>query len=154
MTAPRIIKKYPNRRLYDTEISTYITLGDVRQLILDGEDFIVQDARSGEDLTRGVLLQIIGEFEERGQPIFTGNLLTQIIRFYGDPLQSLMGAYLERSLQTFLDQQQAFRSQLNQMVGQSPWSMMAGLTERQMEKWIELQKNFFVTEGRDGKRPK
>ena len=120
MTTPRIIKKYPNRRLYDTEISSYITLEEIRQLVLDDEEFEVRDAKTGENLTRSVLLQIIAEYEERGQPMFTTKLLSQIIRFYGDSLQGFMGGYLERSLQVFLDQQQQFRSQLNSMLGQGP----------------------------------
>ena len=111
------IKKYPNRRLYDTEISSYITLEEVRQLVLDGEEFEVRDAKTGDDLTRSVLLQIISEHEERGQPMFTTQLLSQIIRFYGDSLQGFMGSYLEKSLQIFLDQQQQFRSQLNNILG-------------------------------------
>ena len=144
MAAIRIIKKYPNRRLYDTEISSYITIEDVRQLIVDGESFEVRDAKTGEDLTRSVLLQIIAEYEERGQPMFTTKLLSQIIRFYGDSLQGFMGGYLERSLQVFLDQQQQFRSQLNNMLGQGPWSMLNDLTERNMDMWKSLQQGFLT----------
>ena len=142
MTEPRIIKKYPNRRLYDTEISSYITLEEIRQLVLDDEEFEVRDAKTGENLTRSVLLQIIAEYEERGQPMFTTKLLSQIIRFYGDSLQGFMGGYLERSLQVFLDQQQQFRSQLNNMLGQGPWSMLNDLTERNMDMWKSLQQGF------------
>ncbi|MEO5961852.1 MAG: polyhydroxyalkanoate synthesis repressor PhaR, partial [Thermomonas sp.] len=91
MAQVRIIKKYPNRRLYDTEISSYITLEEVRQLVVDGEEFEVRDAKSGEELTRSVLLQIISEHEDRGQPMFTTQLLSQVIRFYGDSLQGFMG---------------------------------------------------------------
>lgn len=83
----RIIKKYPNRRLYDTEISSYITVEDVRQLILDGDEFEVRDAKSGEDLTRQVLLQIIAEQEQGGEPVLSTQVLSQIIRFYGDSMQ-------------------------------------------------------------------
>ena len=88
--AVRVIKKYPNRRLYDTEISSYITVEDVRQLIVDGEDFEVRDAKTGEDLTRSILLQIIAEHEQDGQPVLSTQLLSQIIRFYGDSLQGFM----------------------------------------------------------------
>jgi polyhydroxyalkanoate synthesis repressor PhaR len=136
----RIIKKYPNRRLYDTEISSYITLEEVRQLVLDGENFEVRDAKSGEDLTRAVLLQIISEHEEKGQPMLSPQLLRQIIRFYGDSLQGFMGPYLERSLQVFLDQQQQFRTQLNSLMGQTPWSMLNELTERNMDAWKSMQR--------------
>ncbi|QNK00813.1 polyhydroxyalkanoate synthesis repressor PhaR [Dyella telluris] len=141
----RIIKKYPNRRLYDTEISSYITLEEVRQLVLDGETFEVRDAKSGEDLTRSVLLQIISEHEEKGQPMLSPQLLSQIIRFYGDSLQGFMGPYLERSLQVFLDQQQQFRTQLNSLLGQTPWSMLNDLTERNMEAWRNMQSGLLNT---------
>jgi polyhydroxyalkanoate synthesis repressor PhaR len=142
MAQLRTIKKYPNRRLYDTEISSYITLEEVRQLVLDHEEFEVRDAKTGEDLTRSVLLQIISEYEDRGQPMFTTHLLSQIIRFYGDSLQGFMGSYLEKSLQIFLDQQQQFRSQLNNILGQTPWSMLNDLTERNMDLWKSLQQGF------------
>jgi polyhydroxyalkanoate synthesis repressor PhaR len=140
MPAPRVIKKYPNRRLYDTEISSYITLEDVRQLIVDGEEFEVRDAKTGDDLTRTVLLQIISEHEERGQPMFSTQLLSQIIRFYGDSLQGFMGNYLERSMQMFLEQQGQFRTQVASLLGQTPWAMMNQLTERNMDVWKQLQK--------------
>ena len=141
MAANRIIKKYPNRRLYDTEISSYITIEDVRQLIVDGEDFEVRDAKSGEDLTRSVLLQIIAEHESEGEPVLSTQLLSQIIRFYGDSLQGFMGNYLERSVQLFMEQQQGFRQQMGGLLGQTPWTMMNQLTERNMEMWKEFQKN-------------
>ncbi len=137
----RVIKKYPNRRLYDTEISSYITLEEVRQLVLDGEIFEVRDAKTNDDLTRSVLLQIIAEHEQQGAPMFSVPLLTQIIRFYGDALQGLMGPYLERSMQVFLEQQQQFRKQLHSMVGQTPWAMFNELTSRNMELWQNLQRS-------------
>ena len=137
--AQRIIKKYPNRRLYDTDISSYITLEDVRQLIVDGEEFEVRDAKTGDDLTRSVLLQIIAEHEEHGQPMVSTQLLTQIIRFYGDALQGFMGSYLERSMQLFLEQQTQFRSQLNSLLGQTPWTMLNSLTERNLDMWKNFQ---------------
>ncbi|MDA3913964.1 polyhydroxyalkanoate synthesis repressor PhaR [Oleiagrimonas sp.] len=135
----RTIKKYPNRRLYDTEISSYITLEEVRQLVLDGEAFEVRDAKSGRDLTRSVLLQIIAEHEEHGQPMLSPKLLTQIIGFYGDTLQGFMGPYLERSLQVFLDQQQHFRAQLEDMLGQAPGTVLNELAERNMDLYTLLQ---------------
>lgn len=141
MAAIRIIKKYPNRRLYDTEISSYITIEDVRQLILDNEEFEVRDAKSGDDLTRAVLLQIISEQEQDGEPILSTQVLSQIIRFYGDSLQGFMGNYLERSMQIFMEQQQQFRSQMGGLLGQTPWTMMNQLTERNMDLWQEFQRN-------------
>lgn len=142
MAQTRIIKKYPNRRLYDTEISSYITLEEVRQLVLDGDEFEVRDAKTGEDLTRTVLLQIIAEHEGEGQPMFTTQLLSQVIRFYGDSMQGFMGSYLEKSLQIFLDQQQKFRSQLNNILGQTPWSMLNDMTERNLDLWKSVQDGF------------
>jgi polyhydroxyalkanoate synthesis repressor PhaR len=142
MAALRIIKKYPNRRLYDTEISSYITIEDVRQLIVDGENFEVRDAKTGDDLTRAVLLQIITEQEQDGEPILSTQLLSHIIRFYGDSMQGFMGNYLERSMQLFMEQQQQFRQQMGGMLGQTPWTMMNQLTERNMEMWKEMQRNF------------
>jgi polyhydroxyalkanoate synthesis repressor PhaR len=141
MSATRIIKKYPNRRLYDTEISSYITIEDVRQLIVDGETFEVRDAKTGEDLTRQVLLQIITEHEQDGQPMLSTQLLSQLIRFYGDSLQGFMGNYLERSMQVFLEQQQQFRQQMGGLIGQTPWTMLNQLTERNMKLWKDFQKN-------------
>ena len=153
MAQLRTIKKYPNRRLYDTEISSYITLEEVRQLVLDGEDFEVRDAKSGDDLTRSVLLQIISEHEETGQPMFTTQLLSQVIRFYGDSMQGFMGSYLEKSLQIFLDQQQKFRSQLNNILGQTPWSMLNDMTERNMDLWKSVQEGFLNAAAGSGKAP-
>jgi polyhydroxyalkanoate synthesis repressor PhaR len=145
--AVRIIKKYPNRRLYDTEISSYITVEDVRQLIVDGEDFEVRDAKTGEDLTRSILLQIIAEHEQDGQPVLSTQLLSQIIRFYGDSLQGFMGNYLERSMQMFLEQQGQLRRQLGGVLGQSPWTLMNQLTERNLQFWNELQQNMVGSNG-------
>ncbi len=140
--SPRIIKKYPNRRLYDTEISSYITVDEVRQLVVDGEDFEVRDAKTGEDLTRTVLLQIISEHEDKGQPLFSTKLLSQFIRFYGDSMQGFMGSYLERSMQVFLDQQGQFRSQMNNLLGQTPCSVLNDMTERNLELWKQMQSKF------------
>ena len=102
-SGPRILKKYPNRRLYDTQVSSYITLADVKAMVLTGEDFEVRDAKTGEDLTRSILLQIILEEETGGVPIFSAPMLSQLIRFYGHAMQGMMGSYLEKNLQTFTD---------------------------------------------------
>lgn len=148
MPAKRVVKKYPNRRLYDTEISSYITIEDVRQLIVDGEEFEVRDAKSGEDLTRQVLLQIISEHEQDGQPMLSTQLLSHIIRFYGDSMQGFMGSYLDQSMQSFMDQQQQFRQQMGASLGQTPWAMMNQLTERNMGLWQEFQKTLVGDMGR------
>ena len=103
--APRVLKKYPNRRLYDTRSSSYITLADVKRMVLAGEDFEVRDAKTAEDLTRSILLQIILEEESVGVPMFSTPMLANIIRFYGHTMQGAMGSMLERNLQTFAEVQ-------------------------------------------------
>jgi polyhydroxyalkanoate synthesis repressor PhaR len=102
---PRVLKKYPNRRLYDTHTSSYITLAEVKQMVLDAEPFEVRDAKTGDEITRSILLQIILEEETGGVPIFTTQMLAQLIRFYGHAMQGMMGAYLEKNLQTFVELQ-------------------------------------------------
>jgi polyhydroxyalkanoate synthesis repressor PhaR len=97
----RLIKKYPNRRLYDTKTSAYITLSDVKGLVLSQERFMVVDAKTGEDLTRGILLQIIFEEETVGVPLFTAEFLVQLIRFYGHAMQGMVGPYLETNIKSF-----------------------------------------------------
>jgi polyhydroxyalkanoate synthesis repressor PhaR len=103
--AVRVLKKYPNRRLYDTQTSSYITLADVKQMVLAGESFEVRDAKTGEDLTRSILLQIILEEESGGVPMFSAQTLSQIIRFYGHAMQGMMGTLLEKNLQAFAEMQ-------------------------------------------------
>ncbi len=105
---PRVLKKYPNRRLYDTRSSAYITLADVKEMVLNLEEFEVRDAKSGEDLTRSILLQIILDEESGGVPMFSSQMLAQMIRFYGHSMQGMMGAYLEKNLQTFVELQKRF----------------------------------------------
>jgi polyhydroxyalkanoate synthesis repressor PhaR len=101
----RVIKKYPNRRLYDTRTSSYITLSEIKQLVMDSELFSVVDAKTSEDLTRSILLQIILEEESNGSPMFTIPVLSNIIRFYGHAMQGLMGGYLEKNMQTLMEMQ-------------------------------------------------
>ena len=101
----RVLKKYPNRRLYDTRTSSYITLADVKQMVLAGETFEVRDAKTGEDLTRSILLQIILEEESGGVPMFSTQTLSHIIRFYGHSMQGMMGTLLEKNLQAFAELQ-------------------------------------------------
>jgi polyhydroxyalkanoate synthesis repressor PhaR len=104
----RLIKKYPNRRLYDTQASTYITLLDVKRMVLEKESFKVVDAKNGDDLTRNILLQIILDEESGGVPMFSSSVLSQIIRFYGHAMQDMLGSYLEKNIQSFVDMQDAF----------------------------------------------
>ena len=118
--SPRIIKKYPNRRLYDTETSSYITLADVKKLVLEPVAFKVEDAKTHEDLTRSILLQIILEEETAGAPIFSSDALSQIIRFYGNAMQGMMGSYLEKNIHTFIEIQKRLQDQSRQVYGGSP----------------------------------
>ena len=120
MASPRIIKKYPNRRLYDTETSTYITLAEVKDLVLEYKEFQVLDAKSGDDLTRAILLQIILEEESGGVPMFSTDMLANIIRYYGHAMQGLMGSYLERSIFAFHEAQKRFQSQAHSIYGEIP----------------------------------
>jgi polyhydroxyalkanoate synthesis repressor PhaR len=113
----RSIKKYPNRRLYDTESSSYITLSDVKNLVLENLAFQVVDAKTGEDLTRSILMQIILEEESAGAPMFTSEMLAQIIRFYGHAMQGMMGAYLEKSIGSFIEVQAKLQEQARSLYG-------------------------------------
>lgn len=145
MPKPRIIKKYPNRRLYDTELSRYITFSDIRDLVMKGEEFQVIDSGGNEDLTRATLLQIMLEEESGGKPLFTANMLAQIIRFYGGSVQGLFTRYLEESLSLFEQQQE----ELQDVMQQTPLAAMTEMAQRNMELWSEMQKNFFVSMGLD-----
>lgn len=115
----RVIKKYPNRRLYDTATSSYITLTDVKLLVLDNVDIQVVDAKTQDDITRSVLLQIILEEENGGMPMFSYEVLTQFIRFYGQAMQGVMGPFLEKNLQLFAQVQQKLQEQTRAMYGES-----------------------------------
>jgi polyhydroxyalkanoate synthesis repressor PhaR len=134
-TGVRTLKKYPNRRLYDTQTSSYITLADVKRMVLAGEAFEVRDAKTGDDLTRSILLQIILEEESGGVPMFSTPMLAQIIRFYGHAMQGMMGAMLEKNLQTFVDLQ----SQL--VGGQAPvlQNLMGSYLEQSRAMFDKLQ---------------
>jgi len=143
MNDVRVIKKYPNRRLYDTEISRYITLEEVRQLVLKNVRFRVEDKRTHEDITRSILLQVIAEQEQGGNPIFTVELLTFIIRFYGDPMQSAISRYLELSMRLFLEQQQQFTEQLRQKLGAAqPLLAIKEIADRQVPLWRTVRREF------------
>jgi polyhydroxyalkanoate synthesis repressor PhaR len=113
----RVIKKYPNRRLYDTANSGYITLADVKEMVLEHIDFQVIDAKSGDDLTRSILLQIILEEESAGLPMFSSEMLAQMIRFYGNALQGIMGNYMEQNVKAFLTIQNKLQEQAKQVYG-------------------------------------
>lgn len=145
--ALRIIKKYPNRRLYDTETSAYITLTQVQQLVMDSTLFVVRDAKTGEDLTRSILLQIILEEETGGAPMFTEAVLANIIRFYGNAMQGFMGSYLEKNVQAFMDLQVKMAEQSK---GLSPemWAQFMNakspMMQGMMGNYVEQSKNVFT----------
>lgn len=154
-STPRIIKKYPNRRLYDTEQSRYITLADLQKLAEAGEEFEVKDASSGEDITRMILLQIISEQESGGNPVFTTDILTRIIRFYGGSVQDALTSYLEQSLSLFEQQQKTFQEQVRGAMQNNPVNTMSELTQRNLEIWQDIQNQFFqAATGRDPKKNK
>lgn len=149
-SAPRIIKKYPNRRLYDTNTSTYITLAEVKQLIMANESPVVRDAKTGEDITRSILLQIILEEEAGGAPMFTEAVLANIIRFYGHAMQGFMGNYLDKNVQMFTDMQVRLTEQSKGMTpeawatfmgAQSPMvqGMMGNYTDQSRTVFTQLQ---------------
>ena len=147
----RIIKKYPNRRLYDTVQSRYITLVDLQQLVVDGEEFQVIDANSGADLTRNILLQIIAEQESGGKPMFTTDILMKIIGFYGNSVQDTLTSYLEKSLSLFDEQQKAFQDQMRGVLHENPMtSLMTEMTRKNLEIWQDVQNSFFKASGLPG----
>lgn len=147
MSEKRVIKKYPNRRLYDTEVSKYITMEDLRKLVLSGVDFAVIDVKSDEDLTRSILLQIIAEQEHGGNPIFSTETLTKIIRFYGDSMQTVASDYLQQSLELFTQQQQQMQEQFKNAVSNSPMNPLSELVKNNMDMWKSMQENFYKSAG-------
>ncbi|HEX7637648.1 MAG TPA: polyhydroxyalkanoate synthesis repressor PhaR [Burkholderiaceae bacterium] len=148
-SGPRILKKYPNRRLYDTLTSSYITLADVKKMVLDGADFEVRDAKTGEELTRSILLQIILEEETGGVPMFSTPMLANIIRFYGHAMQGLMGSWLEKNLQTLAEMQQRFGQPAAGLPGFTPetWGQFMGnqapVMQNLMGSYLEQSKKMF-----------
>lgn len=143
----RVIKKYPNRRLYDTQTSTYITLSDVRQLVMGNLPFEVLDAKTSDDLTRSILLQIILEEESGGAPMFTEAVLANIIRFYGNAMQSFMGAYLEKNVQSFLDLQVKMTEQ-SKSLSPEKWAQFMNVQSPMMKgmmgNYVEQSKDVFT----------
>ena len=152
--AVRLIKKYPNRRLYDTRTSSYITLADVKELVLKHEQFQVVDAKTGEDLTRSILLQIILEEEAGGMPMFTSDLLSQLIRFYGNAMQGMVGNYLEKNMQTFVQVQKQLQEQSRTMFGDNStvnkdlWAQFINFQgsamQGMMSAYMDQSKNVFM----------
>ena len=143
MADERIIKKYPNRRLYDTERSKYITVSDVRTMVLRGVRFKVIDSNTKENITRQILMQIIIEEEAAGKPLFSADMLSQLIRFYGGTMQGMFTRYLEESFKIFSHQQQ----ESDDRIPENPIEAMSAMTKKNLEMWTEMQKGFLKTTG-------
>jgi polyhydroxyalkanoate synthesis repressor PhaR len=139
MSAARVIKKYPNRRLYDTEESRYITLADVKDLVINKVDFQVIDKKSGDDITRPILLQVISEQEQHGEAIMSRDFLSQVIRSYGNVMPGFIANYLEQSLKLFMTQQQNLRGQVKRVVGVDPVVAVADVAQKNFNRWKSLQ---------------
>lgn len=143
MIEPRVIKKYPNRRLYDTVESRYITLADIRRLVMDKVDFVVIDKKSQEDITRAILLQVIAEQEHSGQPLMSQDFLSQVIRSYGGAMHGVVGSYLEQSLKLLAGQQAQMRDQMRTMMGPEVCDSIAHLTQSNLERWRSVQDEIY-----------
>ena len=143
MLETRIIKKYPNRRLYDTHQSCYITLSNVRDLVIKEIPFQVVDRQSGEDITRSILLQIIMEQESGGEPLFSTDILAQFIRNYGDTTKQGFTSFLEHSMNMFTNQQEAIREQMQKALTNTPLENWVKLNEQNMQQWNKMQQDFF-----------
>jgi len=143
MTNERIIKKYPNRRLYDTQNSKYITVADVRGLVLHGVRFKVADSNTKEDITRQTLMQIIIEEESSGKPLFSADMLSQLIRFYGGTMQGIFTRYLEESFRLFSLQQE----EVKHSAPQNPLDAFSTLTQKNLDMWNDMQKSLLKTAG-------
>jgi len=137
--SPHLIKKYPNRRLYDTVSSKYITLASLKQMIIEGTTIKVVDSNTEEDITRTILMQIIMEAETAGKPIFNSVMLQQIIRFYGGSMQGMFAQFLEDSLEMFTRQQ----TSISDTLGKDPLTAMSKMAEKNMKLWTDMQQSFF-----------
>lgn len=142
-TESRVIKKYPNRRLYDTVESRYITLADIRRLVMDKIDFLVIDKKTQEDITRSILLQVIAEQEHAGEPLMSQDFLSQVIRSYGGAMQNVVGSYLEQSLKMLSTQQQQIREHLRTSINSDAYDAISSLTQKNIERWRSVQDDIF-----------
>jgi polyhydroxyalkanoate synthesis repressor PhaR len=143
MNSARIIKKYPNRRLYDTDESRYITLADIKDLVKCKTDFVVIDKKSGDDITRSILLQVISEQEQQGEAIMSQDFLSQVIRSYGKSVPGFLAKYLEQSMKLILMQQQNLRGQVRRVVGVDPFIAVADTAQKNFNRWKSLQDEVF-----------
>ena len=144
MSEERLIKKYANRRLYDASQSRHITLDDIRKLVIAGERIKVVEDKTNEDITRLILLQVIADQEQFGRPILSTQLLESLIRFYGNSLQGFFSSYLEKSVETFMRQQEVVQTQLSRMISSAPLSTMSELTRQNLEVWTRMQETMLA----------
>lgn len=140
MKSARIITKYPNRRLYDTQESRYVTLADIRNLVIEKIDFLVRDRKSGDDITRSILLQVITEQEQQGEAVMSRDFLSQVIRSYDKVVPEFASDYLEESMDFFMTQQQNLRNQICRVVGIDPFAAVADMAQKNFARWKLLQK--------------
>jgi polyhydroxyalkanoate synthesis repressor PhaR len=143
MSEPRVIKKYPNRRLYDTAESRYITLADIRKLVVENVDFVVVDKKTQSDITRSILLQVIAEQEHVGDPLMSRDFLSQVIRSYGGVMQGVTGSYLEQSLKLFAAHQREIRERARNLSGNDALESAGALAQRNYQRWQSVQDEIF-----------
>jgi polyhydroxyalkanoate synthesis repressor PhaR len=144
MSDERLIKKYANRRLYDASQSRHITLDDIRGLIVKGEKIRVIEDKTGDDITRHILLQVIADQEQFGRPILSTQVLESLIRFYGNSLQGFLSTYLEKSVEAFMRQQESMQAQMSKLISNAPLATMAELTKQNLELWQRMQENMLA----------
>jgi polyhydroxyalkanoate synthesis repressor PhaR len=142
--SPRVIRKYPNRRLYDTVESRYVTLADVRRLVVERVDFVVLDRKTQQDITRSILLQVIAEQEGAGESLMSRDFLSQVIRTYGSGVQDFVGRYLDESLQVFTREQRELRDRFKSVVGVDPFETVGALAQKNYQRWKGLQEEVFA----------
>ena len=142
-SGPRVIRKYPNRRLYDTVESRYVTLADIRRLVVERVDFVVLDRKSQQDITRSILLQVIAEQEGAGEALMSRDFLSQVIRSYGSGLHDFVGRYLDESIQLFAKEQRELRERFKSVVGVDPLETVTALAQKNYQRWKSVQEEVF-----------
>ena len=142
-SSPRVIRKYPNRRLYDTVESRYVTLADIRRLVVERVEFVVLDRRTEQDITRSILLQVIAEQEGAGESLMSRDFLSQVIRSYGSGVQDFVSRYLDESLKLFSREQRELRDRFKNVVGVDPLETVSALAQKNYQRWKSLQEEVF-----------
>ena len=152
MAETRLIKKYANRRMYDSATRQHLTLDDVRELIVSGERVRIVEGKEEEDITRQVLVQIIAEQEQGGRPLLSNDVLEQLIRFYGNSMHDFLRTYLDNSVASFMQQTETMQAQMSKLLADSPIETLTELTKRNMEMWRSMQEHFCGGAGRARRR--